>query len=119
MAVSATRLPLPPDSKFGENAIVSWTFTGDDTGDWVSLAEFADRSVQVVYTDGTGTITIEGSNDGVTPATLNDFEGDALTFTTAAIKQVAEATAYIRAKSTGTGGTPNISVILAALRKRF
>jgi hypothetical protein len=118
MAVSADRLPLSPDPKFGENAIVQWTLTDADTATEVSLAEYADRSVQVQGTFGGATITIQGSNDGTNWHTLNDFEGDALSFTSAGLRMIAEPTAYIKPVTAG-GSSSSVVITIAGLRKRF
>jgi len=119
MTVSATVFPVPPDNTVGINNGRQWVFTADDTGSAESLAEFADRSVQVecATTFGGGTVTIEGSNDGTNYRTLHDTDGNALTFTSGGLKQILEATAKIRAKMTGSTN-PDVTVTLVGTRKR-
>lgn len=75
--------------------------TENDTGLGALMAEWPDRTVQVVgdFTSS-GAITMEGSNDGTNWGTLNDFEGDALVITSAAPRLIAENTAYIRPRAT-------------------
>jgi hypothetical protein len=81
-------------------------------------AEYMDRSFQVKGTFGVGgTMLIEGSNDGGTTwATLNDAFGNALSFTTAGIKQVTEMVEMIRPRVSAGDGTTALAVI-AYMRK--
>lgn len=75
-----------------------------------------DRSVQVVGTFGSGgTVVIEGSNDGTNYRTLNDFQGSALSFTSAGLEGIAEVPAYIRPRVTAGDGTTDIDVFLVAV----
>lgn len=82
---------------------------GDD-GERVSVAAYTDKSVQVTGTFGTGgSVTVQGSNDGVNWATLTDPQGNDLVFTSAKIELVSEATLYIRPLAAG-DGTTNLTV---------
>jgi hypothetical protein len=68
----------------------------DTTPAAVQLPEWADRSVQIVGTFNGGTVVVEGSNDGVTWATLNDPQGNPLSFTTSKVEQILEVVLYTR-----------------------
>lgn len=82
---------------------------GED-GDAASLSKWPSKSVQVI---GAGGVDIEGSNDGVTWAILDDATGsplNAATMTGGIIKDVLQNTAFIRpANATG-----NAQVIIIA-----
>lgn len=75
-------------------AIVVWQgMAAGDTGAPVSIAAWPFVSVQGV---GTGTVALEGSNDGVTWAALNDESGTPIAVTAGAIAKVAAPTLFIR-----------------------
>jgi hypothetical protein len=79
----------------------------------INLPEWADRSVQIVGTFNGGTVVVEGSNDGVTWATLNDPQGNALSFTTSKIEQILEVVLYTRPRVTaGTGVDVDVHFLL-------
>lgn len=78
---------------------------GDD-GEMISVAAYTDKSVQVTGTFGAGgTLTVQGSNDGVNWATLTDPQGNDLVFSSAKIELVSEATLYLRPAASGDGTT--------------
>ena len=94
--------------------LVVWELDGLTTTDTYTGQELlgnADRSVQLVGAAGAGgfnscTVQIQGSNDNSNWVVLTDGLGNNLQFTAAGIKQIAEATRYIRAVVTsGTAGT--------------
>lgn len=77
-------------------------------GSPIAWVQWADRSVQVLGTFGTGgTLTIEGSNDGGTTwATLSDPQGNALAIQTAKLEAITEICELVRPRVTaGDGGT--------------
>ena len=79
----------------------------------IELTEFADRSVQVDGTFNGGTLTVEGSNDGLVYLPLSDPQGNALAFTSAKIEQVQEMTRFIRPRVTaGTGVSLNVTFLV-------
>lgn len=82
-----------------------------DTSEPIELAEFQDRSVQVFGAFGAGgSVAVEGSNDGVNYAPLTNASGGlALTFTTAGLKQILEASRWVRLKVTAGDGSTNIN----------
>lgn len=76
-------------------------------------ALWSDRSVQVTGTFGAaGSVSIEGSNDGVNYFTLNSPQGTALTFAAAGLKQVLEGTLWLRPRVTAGDGTTSLAVVL-------
>lgn len=96
--------------------LVKWLAltTTNNVGTEVDLQDFQDRTVQVTGTFGAGgTVTIKGSNDGGTTwATLTDPLGNALTFTSAGMKQITELPALIRPDAVNGDGTTSLNVYL-------
>lgn len=82
---------------------------GDD-GQPVMGAQYTDKTIQVSGTFGGATLALEGSNDGVNYHALTDTQGNTLNITSAKIKQVVEATVYVRPVVVGGDGTTNLSV---------
>jgi hypothetical protein len=80
-----------------------------DTGEAARDEDAMDRSVQVFGTFGGGSITIEGSHNGADWATLKDVQGNALVLLAAGIKQILEATKFIRPVS---AGVTSVTVII-------
>lgn len=102
----------------GEKAsLITWAdlLTGN-TGDPVENPTHADRSVQVAGTFGAATVVIEGSNNGIDWVTLTDPAGAALSFTVTGLKQILQATRYIRPSVSG-GAAAAIDVDLLIIRK--
>lgn len=88
-----------------------------DTGAPLAVPLYADKSVQVEGTWGTGgALVFEGSIDGVTYYTLNDPQGNALTFATGTVRieAVLENCTFIRPRVTGGDGTTNLSAKIIA-----
>lgn len=106
----------------GDNGLyaktASYTMANPDTGVVIpkQLAAYADRTVQVAGTFGGATVTVQGSNDGTNFATLTDPLGNALTITTATIKQVTEAVLQMRPAVTGGDGTTALTVTFMCRR---
>lgn len=92
--------------------LCSWEdLANGNTGNSVSIARWADRTVQVSGTFGAGgSITIEGSHDGVAWATLHDPQGNNLTFTAAGMKLCAENPLFTRPNVTAGDGTTALDV---------
>lgn len=102
----------------GNARLVTWAgiLNGDDgaSAEWV---DFADRCFQVAGTFGAGgSVTIQGSNDGVNWSSLADPQGNALTFTSQKIEQALELPRYVRPLCTAGDGTTNLSVTLCMRR---
>ena len=87
----------------------------EDTGIPYPCPHYADRSVHVTGTFGTGgNCRIQGSNVDVSPTfvTLNDTQGNALDINTPRIKQILENSYWVRPNITGGDGTTNLDVYL-------
>ena len=105
--------------KDGSTITVQWESLGNgDTGAPVGFPEWADRTVQVVGTFGAGgTVVLEGSLDGgENYATLNDLQGNMLSFTTEMIMGVQEVATLIRPNVTAGDDTTNLTVIVLLRR---
>ena len=102
--------------------VIQWsglTKATDDDGAPVEFGAFADRSVQVTGTFGTGgSVRIEGSNDGTNYAVLTDPQGNAIEKDAASIEIVSERPLYVRPRITAGDGTTAINVILLMRRGR-
>ena len=103
----------------GSLELVTWPLVATDDGAPVGpeKSQWADRTVQVgVAGDvfNTGTVIIEGSNDGVTWSTLRAPDSTLLIFTTPGLKEVLEMTGYIRPRASV--AVTNVSVILGMRR---
>lgn len=111
----------PTVTQSGDGSVKYFVFEGigdGDTGTPIPFAEWADRSVQIVGTFGSGgTVAWEGSNDGVTWATLSDPQGNAISKTGAALEQVAEITKWARPHVTAGDGTTDIDVHVVCRRQ--
>ena len=94
--------------------VVSWlTMANGDTGLPIELPAHSDRSVQLGGTFSTGgTVVLEGSNDGTNYITLDDFQGNALSFTSADLESVSQITRYVRPDITAGDGSTSIDVYL-------
>lgn len=87
------------DPRDGSVMLIQWTLTGTDDGAPVNMAQWADRSVQMVGTWGGGTVVFEGSNDGTNFATLTDAQTTAISKTADALEQVVELTRLARPRA--------------------
>jgi hypothetical protein len=98
-------------------AVTTWDglLLGDD-GEPVRLAVYSDRSIQVIGTFGGASVTIGGSNDGVNYHALNDPQGNSLTLTSGALRQIVELPVFIKPRVFGGDGTTQLQVILAGRR---
>lgn len=78
--------------------IVSWgPMANGDTGAPITLAGYADKSIQVEGTFGTGgSATAQGSNNGTNYRALNDPTGTTIAITAAGIKAITEAVVYVQ-----------------------
>lgn len=95
--------------------IIGWSLANGDTGTPLPLAQYADRSVQVVGTFGAGgTVAIKGSNDGVNFITLTDPQGNPLSFTSSGLEAITEMVAFVRPEVLAGDGTTNLTVTIAA-----
>ncbi len=77
-------------------------------------------TAQVTGTIGAGfSLTIQGSNDGVTWYPLNDQANAAVTFTALGLKTVRDQPLFIRPFVSAGDGTTNVTVIMAFQKSAF
>lgn len=95
---------------------VTWAaLANGEAGDAIGadLAPWSDRSVQVSGTFGaSGSLVWEGSNDGTNWYQLNSPQGSALTWNSAAIKQVLESALYMRPRVAAGDGTTSLAIVV-------
>jgi len=103
-----------PESLHHTCVIATWpAMPNGETGQPIELANFADRSVQVVGTFGVnGCVRIEGSIDGTAYAPLTDPQGNSLDILGAKIEAVSEVVRWIRPRVTGGDGTTSLTVTM-------
>lgn len=98
-------------------AVTTWAGLGqDDDGEPVRLAVYSDRSVQIAGTFGGASVTIGGSNDGVTYHALSDTQGSTLSLGAATLRQIVELPVWIKPRVFGGDGTTQLTVVLAGRR---
>lgn len=113
MATKASTRDLDPR---GRALSTRHTWSGLANGDDGAPAEFplmSDRTVQVFGTFGAGgSVTIEGSLDGVNFSTLTDPQGNQLTLGSAKVESIMEVVQYIRPRVTAGDGATNLTVMI-------
>lgn len=94
--------------------IATWAnLANGDDGEPIKFSQYADKSVQVIGTFGVGgTLLLEGSNNGTDWGTLTDPQGNNLSFATAKIEMVTEATLFVRPRVSAGDVTTSLTVIL-------
>lgn len=100
-------------SNTNTTATVTWTpVTENDTGLAMDMSHYPDRTVHVSGTFAGGmSVRIEGSNDGSTYVVLHDPQGNALDFTAAGAKLIAENTQLVRPRATaGASASTTIAI---------
>jgi hypothetical protein len=103
----------------GPDALVAtWgPMLNGDTGQPLKRPDLEDRSIQVTGTFGAGgSVTLEGSNDGVNFAALTNPQGTVIAITAAGIAQITEATVSVRPRVTAGDGTTSLTCTLCARR---
>ena len=86
-----------------------------DVGAPIDWPAYMDRSAQVVGTFGAGgSVSIEGSNDGVNFAQLSNPRGNAMAVTAAGLEQIEDCAYSMQPRVTAGDGTTNLTVILFA-----
>ena len=103
-----------PESLHHTCVVVTWpNMQNGDDGQPIELANFADRSVQVVGTFGTGgKVRIEGSLDGANYSPLTDPQGNDLDITTAKIEAISEVVRWIRPRVITGDGTTSLTITM-------
>jgi hypothetical protein len=96
--------------------IIQWSnMANGDVGNSLPLSQYADRSVQVSGTFGSGgTVAIQGSNNGNDFVTLTDPLGNPLSFTSSGIEAITEMVAYIRPSVIAGDVNTSLQISLAA-----
>lgn len=98
-------------------AVTTWAALGEnDDGEPIRLAVFSDRSVQIAGTFGGASVTIGGSNDGITYHALTDTLGSTLTLTAATLRQIVELPVWLKPRVFGGDGTTALTVTVAGRR---
>lgn len=98
-------------------AVTTWApLHADDDGEPVRLAVYSDRAIQVAGTFGGASVTIGGSNDGETFHALTDTQGEPLTLTVGALKQIVELPVFLKPRVFGGDDTTNLKVVLSGRR---
>jgi hypothetical protein len=120
----ATRTPAVTYNPNGNRGVVQVVWTGllnTDVGGAVELPNYADRSLQLTGTLGSGgAASIEGSNDGTNWHELSDAEGDQLLLDEASeVRNVMELTRYIRPNITTGDGSTSLTVTMTARKQTF
>lgn len=101
-------------SKRVARTVWSGLLTGDD-GAAESPGRLSDRSIQVSGTLGAGgSVNVQGSNDGVTWATLSDPAGTPLATMGLGVEEILENTLFVRPLIVSGDGTTNITVQLVS-----
>jgi hypothetical protein len=113
---------IAKSSTFGDNhRVVTWTplTTTNRDGQPFEMPAWSDRCVQIggTFSGGAATVTLEGSNDGVTWFTLTDPQGNVISATAAKMEQVMEVPRFTRPNLTGGDGSTSITVTLLAVKK--
>jgi len=113
MATRTATIAYAPNGQ-SNGALVTWTgLLSTDVGSAVEGVDWADRTVQIEATFGDGTITLQGSNDGVTYYPLTDPQGNNIAKTANALEVISEGPRYIRPQFSGTTGTAGVVTIWA------
>lgn len=103
-----------------DGAVLTATWTGllnGDDGASLGQPAWGERTVQVFGTFGaSGSLAIQGSNNGVNWAPVANRAGTPLVFTAAGINRVQDYPIFIRPIVTAGDGTTNLSVVVAAHR---
>jgi hypothetical protein len=112
--IQTTKFNLPIGGDYNGIRIEQWlALANGDQGSAVELVNFADRTVQVTGTFGAGgSLTVEGSLDGVTYGPLTDPQGNNLVFTSGKLETISEVVRFIRPRVTAGDGTTALNVYL-------
>jgi hypothetical protein len=119
----ATRNPTivqPGGQNVDHATLVTWSglLNGDD-GAPVNLSDFPDRTIQILGTFGTGgSVSFEGSNNGIDYLVLTDPQGNAITKTATAMEFVTETPLWVRPRVTAGDGSTSLTVIMIARTPR-
>lgn len=103
-----------PNSLHHTCVVATWAgMANGDVGEAIELANFADRSVQVVGAFGAGgNVRIEGSLNGTDYAPLTDPQGNNLDINAAKIEAITELVRWIRPAVTAGDGSTALTVTM-------
>lgn len=93
-----------------------WTWaltTANADGAPLDLTAFPDKTVHIFGTFGSGTLTMQGSNDGSDWQSVRDPQGNAIAKTASYLGAILENPRYLRPNLTGSTGA-TVTVILVA-----
>jgi hypothetical protein len=92
--------------------LMTWTGLDlDDSGVPIEIVDYPDRTVTFTGTFGAaGSVTMQGSNDGVNYFPMTDLQANAVTKTAAGMEMLVEAPRYIRPIVTAGDGTTSLTV---------
>lgn len=110
--VNPTVEPLPAQA--GQFCLlVIWTLTtANADGAPVELPHYPDKTVQIEGTFGSGTLTMQGTNDSTNYQTLTDPQGNTIAKVGAALEAIQENPRKIRPNLTGsTGATVTVTML--------
>ena len=115
--ITPTVTKLGGDDSVVKVAYAALTTTNTD-GSPIAWSQWADRSVQVTGTFGTGGhVKVQGSNDGgATWATLTDPQGNDLDFTAAKVEMITELCELVKPIVTAGDGTTSLNVYFVLRR---
>lgn len=99
--MATATLSLTRVKPFADAWAASWTLATGDQGAPCEMVMASEKSVQVTGTFNTSTVVLQGSNDGTNWVTLTDPQGNALSFTSAALEAIEEHTRYVRPSVSG------------------
>ena len=114
------RIPTIDRTTHRNSILATWSgLANGDTGAPIQEPAFADRTVQISGTFGSGgSITLQGSNDGTNFVALTDGQGNAVTKLAAAMEVIEECPRYVRPSVTAGDGTTALVVTMWARRGR-
>lgn len=116
--ITPTRTDISGDGSVIKYAYAAMTNATSDVGVGIPFAQWADRSVQVTGTLGTGgTVTIEGSNDGGTTwHALNDPSSTTLAINSLKLEGILEVCELVRPRISAGDGTTSLNVYFVLRR---
>ncbi len=94
--------------------LITWTLTtADHTGDPVSWADWADRSVMMTGTWGGATAVLEGANVA-TYLSITDPQGNAISTNADKLEACTEVTRFVRPRlsTVGSGATVVVTLLM-------
>lgn len=95
-------------------AVTTWDgMVADDDGAPERLAVYSDRSIQVSGEFGGASVTIGGSNDGITYHALHGTDGEELVLLTGGLRQIVELPIFIKPRVFGGDGSTLLKVVMS------